>query len=105
MTLNKNRAVALGTLAALSATTFGAALTPAHAISTGTKKNIAIAGAAVGAYGLLRGKKRTAIAGGAVAAGSYLWYRQSKKKEEARRQAWYRSRYGRNWRNHYHPAS
>lgn len=105
MTRNKNRTVALTTLAALTATTFGATLTPAHAVSTGTKKKIAIAGAGVGAYGLLKGKKRTAIAGGAVAAGSYLWYRKSKKKEETRRRAYYQQRYGRNWRNHYKPGT
>ena len=105
MTQNKNRVVALGTLAAMTLTTFGAALTPAQAISTKTKRNIAIGGAAVGAYGLVKGKKRTAIAGGAVAAGSYLWYRSSKKREEARRQAFYRQRYGSRWRNHYKPGS
>ena len=105
MTQQKNRVVGLATLAALSATTFGAAMTPAHAISTKNKKNIAIAGAAVGVYGLLKGRKRTAIAGGAVAAGSYLWYRKSKQKEEARRRAYYQHRYGRNWRNHYKPGS
>lgn len=105
MTHKKNRVIALATVAALSATTFGAALTPAQAISTGTKKNIAIAGAAVGVYGLLKGKKRTAIVGGAVAAGSYLWYRKSKKKDESRRRAYYQNRYGRNWRNHYKSGS
>lgn len=101
MTQNKKRIVALSTLAAMTLTTFGAALTPAQAISTSAKKKIAIGGAAVGAYGLLKGRKKTAIIGGAVAAGSYLWYRKSKKREEARRQAYYRQRYGRNWRNHY----
>jgi hypothetical protein len=105
MTQNKNRIVALSTIAAMTLTTFGAALTPAEAISTSAKKKIAIGGAAVGAYGLLTGKKKTAIIGGAVGAGSYLWYRQSKKKEELRRQAYYRQRYGRNWRNHYKPGS
>ena len=105
MTHKKNRAIALATVAAMSLTTFGAALTPAQAVSTGTKKKIAIAGAAVGVYGLLKGKKRTAIAGGAVAAGSYLWYRKSKKRDEAKRRAYYQNRYGRNWRNHYKPGT
>lgn len=105
MMKNKSRIVALSTLAAMTFTTFGAALTPAQAISTSTKKKIAIGGAAVGAYGLLKGRKRTAIAGGAVAAGSYLWYRSSKKKDEQKRQAYYRQRYGRNWRNHYKPGT
>ncbi len=101
MTHKKNRVIALATVAALSATTFGATLTPAHAIGTNGKRNVAIAGAAVGAYGLLKGHKRTAIAGGAVAAGSYLWYRHSKKNDEAKKRAYYQRRYGRNWRRHY----
>jgi hypothetical protein len=102
MVKHGSRIVALGTLGAMTMTALGGvAMTPAHAVSTKTKRNIAIGAGAVTAYGLLKGKKKTAIVGGVATAGSYLWYRNSKKKEEARRQAWYQQRYGRNWRNHY----
>ncbi|PQV62895.1 hypothetical protein B1R32_11935 [Abditibacterium utsteinense] len=93
--LNKQRGIALGTLGALSASLLGGALmaTPAQAKSS-TWKKVAIGGAAVGGYGLLKGKGRVATVGGLVAAGSYLKYRSDKKKE-ARRSTWYRKRYGR----------
>jgi hypothetical protein len=97
--------VSLSTLGAIATLSLGSAFVePAQAIGTQGKKNIAIAGAAVGAYGLAKGKKKTAIVGGAVAAGSYLWYRKSKKKEEQRRRAWYIRRYGNNWRKYYKPG-
>lgn len=93
--LNTRRFTALSTLGVLSASLLGGAFmaTPAQAKSS-TWKKIAIGGAAVGGYGLLKGKRRTAAVGGLVAAGSYLKYRSDKKKE-ARRAAWYRKRYGR----------
>lgn len=94
-TLNTQRFTALGTLGVLSATLLGGALmaAPAQAKSS-TWKKVAIGGAAVGGYGLLKGKGRMATVGGLVAAGSYMKYRSDKKKE-ARRAAWYRKRYGR----------
>ncbi len=93
--LNKQRTIALGTLGVLSASLLGGALTatPAQADS-GTWKKVAIGGAAVGAYGLVKGKGKLATIGGLTAAGSYLKYRHDKKKE-ARSAAWYRRRYGR----------
>lgn len=93
--LTSQRGIALSTLGALSASLLGGGLmaTPAQAKSS-TWKKVAIGGAAVGGYGLLKGKGRVATVGGLVAAGSYLKYRSDKKKE-ARRAGWYRKRYGR----------
>lgn len=95
-TLNTQRFTALGTLGVLCASLLGGALlaSPVQAKSS-TWKKVAIGGAAVGGYGLLKGKGRVATVGGLVAAGSYLKYRSDKKKE-ARRSTWYRKRYGRN---------
>lgn len=61
-----------------------------------TWKKAAIAGGAVGAYGLITGKKKTALIGGAVAAGSYLKYKSDKKKENRRKK--YSKRYYRSYR-------
>lgn len=99
--LNTQRKIALGTLGVLSATLAGGALTmtPAQADSS-TWKKAAIGGAAVGAYGLLKGKGKVATIGGLVAAGSYLKYRKDKKKE-ARTANWYHRRYGRTATRHY----
>jgi hypothetical protein len=95
-TLNTSRFTAFGTLGVLSASLLGGAMlaTPAQAKSS-TWKKVAIGGAAVTGYGLLKGKGRVATVGGLVTAGSYLKYRSDKKKE-ARRAEWYRKRYGRN---------
>lgn len=92
--LNTRRGIALSTLGVLSASLLGGALMamPAQAKSS-TWKKVAIGGAAVGGYGLIKGKGRVATVGGLVAAGSYLKYRSDKKKEK-RRAAWYRKRYG-----------
>jgi hypothetical protein len=94
--LNKQRKIAFGTLAALSATLLGGAFTatPAQADAK-TWKRVAIGGAAVGAYGLIKGKGRVATVGGVVAGASYLKYRSDKKKEARRRAALNRRRYGR----------
>ncbi len=93
-TLDTRRITALGTLGVLSASILGSTLlaTPAQAGSD-TWKKIAIGGAAVSGYGLLKGKGRVATVGGLVAAGSYLKYRSDKKKEN-RKSTWYRKRYG-----------
>jgi hypothetical protein len=77
---------------------------PAQAKSK-TWKKIAIGAGAVTGYGLLKGKGKVATIGGLATAGSYVMYKKSKKKEEAKRQAWYKQRYGKNWRNHYKPGS
>ncbi|MBW3636857.1 MAG: hypothetical protein KY445_10430, partial [Armatimonadetes bacterium] len=93
---NKQRSFALSTLAVLSASLLGGAFiaTPAQADSK-TWKKVAIAGAAVGTYGLVKGKGRVATVGGLVAGGSYLKYRSDKRKEARRRAALNRRRYGR----------
>lgn len=108
MKITKQRGIALGTLGVLGATLAGSALimAPAQADSK-TYKKAAIGGAAVGAYGLLKGKGKVATIGGLVGAGSYLKYRKDKKKEdkeEAKRVQFYKQRYGRNWRSHYKPG-
>jgi hypothetical protein len=88
------RKIALSTLGVLSASLLSGAFVaaPAQADSK-TWKKVAIGGAAVGAYGLIKGKGKVATIGGLVGAGSYLKYRSDKKKE-ARRANWYRKRYG-----------
>ena len=101
-----NRLVALGTLGVMTLTTLGgtvAMTAPAQADSK-TWKKVAIGAGVVTGYGLIRGKGKVATVGGVATAGSYYMYRRQKKKEEARRQAWYRQRYGRNWRNYYKPG-
>lgn len=99
--MKTNRLVALSTLAAMTLTSMGAlTVTPAHAGPKG-KRNLALGLGAVGVYGLVKKKRTLAIAGGVGAALAYRSYRKSAKKSERRRQAWYRQRYGRNWRTHY----
>jgi hypothetical protein len=107
MLKQSNRMIALGTLGVMSLTTLGGtvALTSSAQADSKTWKKATIGAAAVAGYGLLRGKGRVATVGGAATAGSYYMYRKSKNKEEARRQAWYRQRYGRNWRNYYKPGA
>lgn len=102
----KQRGIAFGTLAVLTATTLsGAVLTPAHATKTKTWKTAAIISGAVTAYGLIKKDKTAAIIGGAATAYSYSRYRSDQKKddltEESRRIQWYKNRYGRNWRTYY----
>jgi len=101
---NANRWIALGTLGAMTIGSVAVTATPAEAGSK-TWKKVAIGAAAVTGYGLIKHKGRVATVGGVATAGSYYMYRRSKKKEEARRQAWYRQRYGRNWRNYYKPGA
>jgi hypothetical protein len=98
--LKPSRWVAMGTLGVLTLGSTVAVTTPAQADSK-TWKKVAIGAGAVTGYGLIKGKGKVATIGGVATAGSYLMYKKSKKKEEAKRQAWYRQRYGRNWRNHY----
>ncbi len=103
---NAKQWIAVGTLGAMSFGGMVATSTPASAGSS-TWKKAAIAGAAVTGYGLVKGKGRVATVGGVATAGSYYMYKKSKKKEnskEAKRQAWYKQRYGKNWRNHYRPS-
>ncbi len=77
---------------------------PAYAGSD-TWKKVAIGAGIVTGYGLIKGKGKIATIGGVATAGSYYMYRRSKKKEEAKRRAWYQQRYGRYWRNHYKPGT
>ncbi len=89
--LSKQRMTALATLGVFTATMFGGALIAPQPVQADSKtwKKVAIGAGAVGAYGLIKGKKKTALIGGAVAAGSYLKYRSDKKKENRRKK--YRS--------------
>ena len=101
---NTNRWIAVGTLGVLTLGATALAPRPAQANSS-TWKKVAIGAAAVTGYGLLKGKGKVATIGAAATAGSYYMYRKDKKQEEeAKRQAWYRQRYGSNWRNHYTPG-
>jgi len=101
---SSNRWIALGTAGAL--TIGGLALTAAPAeAGSKTWKKATIGAAAVTGYGLIKKKGKVATIGGVATAGSYLMYKKSKKKEEQRRQQWYKDRYGSNWRNHYKSGS
>jgi len=75
-----NRLTAIFTLAAVLATTLFVGTKPVQAKSS-TWKKVAIGAAAVAGYGAVKGKKGLAIAGAAVAAGSYLKAKHDKKKE------------------------
>lgn len=101
---NANRWIAMGTLGVMGLTGVAVTSTPAEAAGSSTWKKAAIAGAAVTGYGLVKGKGRVATVGAAATAGSYYMYRKNKKKE-AKRQAWYKQRYGANWRAHYKAGS
>ncbi len=106
---NKNRWIGLSVVTAMTATTFGlGAIAPAEA-STKGRRNTAIGLGAVTAYGLLKKNKKVAIIGGVGTAVAYNRYSKKKKWQkrttEARRQAWYQQRYGRNWRAYYRPGS
>ena len=90
-TFTKQRGIALGTLGVLSATLLGGSLVQsAQAAGSSTWKKVAIGGAAVTGYGLLKGKKKVALIGGLATAGSYYKYKQAKKKES--RSSRYRAR-------------
>jgi len=82
--ITSSRSVAMGTLGviALGSTVLVAA--PAHAGSS-TWKKVAIGGAAVTGYGLLKGKGKVATVGAVATAGSYYMYKKKKKKEEQQR--------------------
>ena len=101
---NTNRWIAVGTLSAMTVGGLAMTSTPAEAVKSGTWKKATIAGAVVTGYGLVKGKGRVATVGGAATAGSYYMYRKQKKKE-AQRQAWYKQRYGSDWRRHYKAGS
>ena len=103
-TLTKQRKVAFVTLGVLAASTLGGVFVQPAEAKSKTWKNVAIGGAAVAGYGLLKGKGKVATIGGLVAAGSYLKYRSDRKKEQAaerRREAWrraqWRKRHGRRY--------
>jgi hypothetical protein len=102
MKITKQRSIALATLGVMTASTLGT-VGVANAGSTG-RRNTTIGLGAVTAYGLLKKNKTVAIAGGLGTAYAYTKYRKARKVEknrEARRIEWYKSRYGRNWRNFY----
>lgn len=100
MVKNTNKVVAWTTLGVLSVTSLGFFGAPAQA-STKGRRNTTIGLGAVTAYGLIKRNKTVAIAGGIGTAIAYSRYNKSKKRDKQRRQAWYKQRYGRNWRSHY----
>ena len=104
--IQTNRFVAAGTLGALAlSSALGTATMPTARADAAATKKVAIGAGIVTGYGLLKGKGKVATIGGVATAGSYLLYRKQKKKEEAKRRAWYQQRYGRDWRSHYKPGT
>ena len=101
MLKHTNRTIALSTLSVMSLTALGGLSMQSAEASAKSKRNLAIGLGAVTAYGLVKKKKTVAIVGGVGTALAYRSYKKSAKKEERQRQAWYRQRYGRNWRAHY----
>lgn len=99
--ITSGRAVALGTLGVMTLGSTVLLSGPAQA-GPSTWKKVAIGGAAVTGYGLIKGKGRVATVGAVTTGASYYMYKRSKKKQEAQRRAWYQQRYGRNWRSHYY---
>ncbi len=108
MVKQTNRWIALGTLGVMTAGTFGGlGITAVQAGSKG-RRNTTIALGALTAGALLKKKKKAAIVGGVATGVAYYRYRNAKKREkaaEARRRAWYRRHYGRNWLKHYTPGT
>lgn len=99
--INTSRIVAMGTLGVMSLGGTALLSTPAQA-GPSTWKKIAIGGAAVTGYGLLKHNGKATTIGAVTTAGSYYMYKRSKKKQEAQKRLWYQKRYGRNWRSHYY---
>ena len=96
------RVIALATISAMSVSTLGLVGT-ANASVKG-RRNTTLAAGAVTAYGLLKGKKKVAIAGAVGTAYAYSRYSKAKKSDKninGRRIQWYKDRYGKNWRSHY----
>ena len=85
MKINMKRWVALSVAAVMMMVTLGVfSITPAHAGSKG-RRNTAIALGAVTAYGLIKKKKKLAIAGAVGTAYAYKRYSNQKKRERNRR--------------------
>ncbi len=103
MTGHTNRWVALSTLGVMLTTTLGATLGGAGLTAAHAKdkkwRNLAIAGAAVTGYGVLRKKRGLAIAGGVGTAYAYSKYRKAKKSH--RRYGYSQRRYGRSTSRRY----
>jgi len=89
-TINKNRAIAVGTLGVMTLGSTALLSQPAHA-GSGTWKKIAIGAAALTGYGLLKHNGKATTIGAVATAGSYYMYKKSKDKEAAQN----RNRYGR----------
>ena len=77
---NASRSIAVGTLGVMALGSVATLSTPAHAVSSKTWKKVAIAGAVVTGYGLIKKKRKVAIVGAAATAGSYYMYKRNKKK-------------------------
>ena len=110
MKLKSQRTIGLATLGVMAATTLGGIMAaPVQASESNKWKNLTILGGAVTGYGLLKHNKTATIVGGVGAVYAYSRYHKAHKREkrsaEAEREAWYRHRYGRNWRSHYAPGS
>jgi hypothetical protein len=100
MTINKNRWIGLGTLGVMTCATLGVTgAKPAEASSEG-RKNTALAAAAVGIYGLLKGNDTLAIAGAVGAGVGYHNYKAAKDREE--REACYDDQWRRGDRGRYY---
>ncbi len=97
--LTSQQAIALATLGVMSAGMVGS-VGVAQANTKG-KRNLTLGLGALTVYGILKKKRTLAIAGGLGTAYAYSRYRKSHNQDKRRTQTWYRSRYGRNWRNHY----
>jgi uncharacterized membrane protein YebE (DUF533 family) len=97
-----NRWITVGALGVMSVGSMGIMEGTAQAKKSTIAKYGAIAGAALAGYGLVKGNGRAATVGAVAGVGSYYLYRHYKK-EEDRRQQWYKRQYGSDWRRHYKP--
>jgi uncharacterized membrane protein YebE (DUF533 family) len=102
MKQHMNRWITVGALGIMSVGSMGVTGGTAHAKKSTIAKYGAIAGAALAGYGLVKGNGRAATVGAVAGVGSYYLYKHYKK-EEDRRQNWYKKRYGKDWRRHYKP--
>ena len=81
MTSTKNRWIALGTMGAMSAALLTGPMVGEAEASKKGRRNKALAAGAVTGYGLLKGNRTVAIAGGLGTAYAYKRYRDAKKSE------------------------
>jgi hypothetical protein len=77
---NSTRWIAAGTLSVMTLGSVAAMSTPSQAASSKTWKKVAIGSAVVTGYGLIKKKRKVALAGAAATAGSYYMYRRARKR-------------------------